>query len=151
MFRRVTRPLERLASSQGKQARANVVATVLLRETDHNFSRGVDPDDKPWVKPTTGGRPLFKSGRLRRSIRADTSKRRVRLYSRIPWAHIHQNGGVIRAKRSKYLKFRIGSKFVQTKRVVIPARPFLPGRRLSRRYRNAMQEATVRNVRSLFR
>lgn len=44
---------------------------------------------------------------------------------RVPYARIHEQGGVIRAKNKPYLVFRIGSRWFKKKSVFIPARPYL--------------------------
>jgi HK97 gp10 family phage protein len=44
---------------------------------------------------------------------------------RIPYANIHEFGGVISAKSAKRLAFYTGGKSVFAKSVVIPARPYL--------------------------
>lgn len=41
----------------------------------------------------------------------------------LKYAHVHEIGMVIRPRRGKYLKFRVGGKFVQVAQVRIPARP----------------------------
>jgi phage gpG-like protein len=43
----------------------------------------------------------------------------------VVYAPIHELGGVIRAKNSPYLRFKIGDRWVSKKEVKIPARPFL--------------------------
>jgi phage gpG-like protein len=40
-------------------------------------------------------------------------------------ARIHQLGGTIRAVRAEFLSFRLNGKWVRTKQVTIPARPFI--------------------------
>ena len=44
----------------------------------------------------------------------------------LPYAYIHQKGGIIRPKSKKSLKFKTPSgKFIAAKQVKIPARPYL--------------------------
>ena len=78
------------------------------------------------------GGPLVQSGRLSRSMAcrvAQSGNSTVGvLYSDLHYAGVHEYGAVIQAKRSKYLKFKAQGRWVQVKRVVIPARPYLrPG------------------------
>ncbi len=51
------------------------------------------------------------------------------LWADTPYAAAQEYGAVIQAKKAKYLKFRVQGQWVQVKRVVLPARPYLrPGR-----------------------
>lgn len=50
----------------------------------------------------------------------------VGLMDPVGYSKVHQFGAVIVPKRAKFLKFRIGNDFIFTKRVEIPARPYLP-------------------------
>lgn len=43
----------------------------------------------------------------------------------IPYAAIHEFGGVIAAKRAKYLRFKIGNKWISKKTVIMPERSYL--------------------------
>jgi phage gpG-like protein len=43
----------------------------------------------------------------------------------IPYARIHEFGGIIEAKRANFLKFRIGDRWISKKSVVIPERSYL--------------------------
>lgn len=75
-----------------------------------------------------GGMPRRRTGRLRGSIVVDAPKARLRRIgpdASVPYAAIHEFGGVIVPKVAKYLKFVVGGRFVQTKRVVIPPRPYM--------------------------
>jgi phage gpG-like protein len=83
---------------------------------------------------TTGGNPLHvRSGKLRQSIKKDTTSKPP-FYSatiqaggrRAFYASVHEYGKVIRAKSpGGYLRFKIGNKFITTRSVTIPKRPFL--------------------------
>lgn len=72
-----------------------------------------------------GGQTLTDTARLRRSITSKAFTDRAEIGTNVKYAAIHQFGGVIKAKSSKYLKFRIGGQWAQKKQVTIPARPFL--------------------------
>jgi len=71
----------------------------------------------------------IKSGRLRRSIRSQVKQRGSSitgvLFSNVIYARIHELGGTIRPKISKYLKFKIGDRWISAREVNIPARPYL--------------------------
>jgi phage gpG-like protein len=50
------------------------------------------------------------------------------LYSDLPYAGVQEFGAQIQALRANYLKFQVEGRWVQVKRVTVPARPFLaPG------------------------
>lgn len=78
------------------------------------------------------GGPAVRSGRLLRSlgwrVSGDGDALAGELYADAPYAGVQEEGAVILARRAQYLKFRVAGRWVQVKRVVIPARPFLrPG------------------------
>ncbi|MFH1057804.1 MAG: HK97 gp10 family phage protein [Pseudomonadota bacterium] len=78
------------------------------------------------------GGPAIRSGRLARSlgwrVTGGGDVLEGELYAEAPYAGVQEEGAVILARRAKYLKFRVAGRWVQVKRVVIPARPFLrPG------------------------
>jgi len=88
------------------------------------------PDGNPW-KPSRraladGGRTLVKSGDLRDSIHHEASGNEVVIGPEdLPYAAIHQFGGVIKPKNAKKLAFKtpLGMAFLD--QVTIPARPYL--------------------------
>lgn len=45
--------------------------------------------------------------------------------SRVPYAGIHEYGGLIRPSKGKYLTFVVNQRWVRVTQVVIPARPYL--------------------------
>ncbi|MCB2225708.1 MAG: hypothetical protein KQH53_03440 [Desulfarculaceae bacterium] len=80
-----------------------------------------------------GGGPQVRSGRLLRSLGGRVYQSGDtwigELYADAPYAGAQEYGAVITAQKAKYLKFRIQGQWVQVKRVVLPARPYLrPGR-----------------------
>ena len=65
-------------------------------------------------------------GRLAASIRARrVSKFKWAVGSDLPYAAIHEFGGTIHARRAPYLVFQVNGRWVKTKSVHIPARPYL--------------------------
>ena len=77
--------------------------------------------------------PKVRTGRLSRSLAARVTQRGNtiigELFSSEPYALVQEHGAVIQAKKGKYLRFKVQGRWVQVKRVVIPARPYLrPGR-----------------------
>ena len=76
--------------------------------------------------------PQSRSGRLAGSLGYRLSgggpSWQAELYSDAPYAAVQEFGARIQARRAQYLKFKVEGRWVQVKRVTIPARPFLrPG------------------------
>jgi phage gpG-like protein len=73
-----------------------------------------------------GGKILQRSGDLKKSIEigriGDTY---VEIGSSLPYARIHQLGGVVRPKRYRFLFVPTASGFLRLREAHIPARPFL--------------------------
>jgi len=89
---------------------------------------------------TTGGNPLHvRTGKLRQSIRFATKAKAggvtatIQAGSRLAfYASVHEYGKTITAKNTGgYLRFQIGDRFVTTRSVTIPKRPFLAPARAS--------------------
>ncbi len=76
-----------------------------------------------------GGGPRIRSGRLSRSLHTRVRERPGglvgELWSDVPYAGVQEYGAVIQARKARYLKFRVQGRWVQVRRVVIPARPYL--------------------------
>lgn len=63
----------------------------------------------------------FQTGVLRSSITMQIVPRsKVTVGTNLEYARIHDEGGVIYPKKSKYLTFKVGGRWVRKKRVVIP-------------------------------
>ena len=65
------------------------------------------------------------------------------------YAHIHNVGGVIRAKNAPYLKFKIGNQWIQVKQVRIKRKNYMAqGVKLAReRMKPAIRDAFIREIR----
>lgn len=70
-----------------------------------------------------------RSGHLRRSIKSGL---RVQsggvvgwIFTDVIYGRIHELGGIIRPRVANYLKFQIAGRWVMTKKVRIPSRPYL--------------------------
>lgn len=89
------------------------------------------PDGAPWKPNDTNTSILFASGRhLHDSIAFNASASEVEWGASWEWAHVHQKGMVIKPKDKKALAFyapggMYGVTHVFTKKVTIPARPFV--------------------------
>ena len=75
------------------------------------------------------GRPKVRTGHLRRNVYSRVIERGPKIAgiigSNVRYAQIQEEGGVIRAKNSPYLRFQIGDRWVSVKQVTIPARPYI--------------------------
>ena len=67
----------------------------------------------------------FITGNLKRNIKSKVFKDVAKIGTDVIYARIHELGGIITPKRAKYLRFKVGGKWVATKRVVMPKRPYL--------------------------
>lgn len=84
------------------------------------------PDGTKWVPSRGPGTTLLATGRhLRDSLAFIASADQVEAGSSWEFAHIHQDGAVIKPKSAERLAFRIGGRKVFAKQVKIPARPFV--------------------------
>ena len=63
---------------------------------------------------------VFSSG-----IRSEQSERGARVIAKHPGARIHEFGGVITPKSARFLHFKVSGEEVFTKRVNMPARPYM--------------------------
>lgn len=119
--------LERLDTSELMHA----VGGEVLAATMERFRKGVSPEGDRWpvtIRQKTGdSRPplLGTAGKLSQSYTYRIGPRHVEVGSNLKYSAIHHFGGVIRAKRAKALRFRIGGAWVMRKAVRIPARPAL--------------------------
>ncbi len=94
------------------------------------FRQGMSPYGDAWA-PVKGrsGQPLRDTGILQRGITpsaTDTEGTITAGGAASRYAPVHQFGATITAKNHPYLTFKVGDRWVRTKSVKIPARPFLP-------------------------
>ncbi len=102
------------------------IAQTLTASAKERFVDETDPEGNKWKKGVkNGGQTLTLSGLLRRSITNTSDDKTAVIGTNRIYAGIHQFGGVITAKKSKCLRFKINGREVFAKSVVIPARPFL--------------------------
>ncbi len=78
------------------------------------------------------GGPQVRSGQLLRSlgwsINGSGDQIQGELYADTPYARAQEYGATILARRANYLKFQVEGRWVQVRRVALPARPYLrPG------------------------
>lgn len=78
----------------------------------------------------TPGQPLRNTGALQRSISAKADASGVTIGTNLKYAKVHQFGATIRPKNGSRLVFPgPGGAMIFAKKVVVPARPYLPLRR----------------------
>jgi len=151
---RLLRSTKQLGNAEWRQGLSRNVAEAALEEIARSFAGERDPWDRPWKRSLRaqleGGQTLSDVGRLRRSFSYKATPEGFIVGSNVRYAAIHQYGGVIRPRRAKYLKFRLAGgsrkrkggrgRWVQAKRVEMPARPFVPEPQLSPRWERAFAE-----------
>ena len=82
------------------------------------------------VEEKAAGKAPYDRGTLRRSIQQQSfGIKRGRVVgvvgSKLVYARIQEEGGVIRAKNKPFLVFQVGGNWVQVKQVTIPASPYM--------------------------
>ena len=106
-----------------------VIGEALTSSARERFSAQKGPDGRPWPKSyrakAEGGVTLTDNATLKNSISFKARAEGVAVGTNVKYALIHQHGGTIKAKKAKYLRFRIGKRWVMKKSVTIPARPFI--------------------------
>lgn len=103
------------------------IARVLRETTRERFETQKDPTGKVWQKghKKSGLTLMGKSQNLRDSIEAKSDETSATVGTNRIYGGIHQTGGVIKAKRAKFLRFKINGQWVMRKSITMPARPFL--------------------------
>lgn len=124
-----------LTGAVGRLANRNALMAslgeALVSGTSKRFEKGEAPDGTAWepsrrVQGKKGGQTLVDTAALMKSIDYAATSDSVMVGTNLPYARIHQEGGTIRPKNKKHLKFKTpGGKFVSAKEVTIPARPFI--------------------------
>jgi len=105
------------------------IGEQIVSSTQERFKTETSPDGEKWTGSIRarmeGGQTLSDTRRLRNSITCAARADRVEVGTNDKRASTHQDGAVIKAKRAKALKFRVGKRWAVKKEVRIPARPFL--------------------------
>ena len=124
-WRRLTKVLNRLENVDFNKLHENI-GEVLISTTHERFKNGRAPNGSKWKRGLKGtGQTLVESRLLRNSITKRFSRAGVEVGTNVKYALINQRGGTIRAKKAKYLRFKVGSRCAMKKLVKIPARPFI--------------------------
>lgn len=108
------------------------IGVVLARNTRDRIRAGHGPGGEGWapLHPMyapikRGGGILRASGGLMGSISSQAGSDEVRVGTNKIYARVHQLGAVIRAKKAKYLRFRMANGWWYKGSVTIPARRYL--------------------------
>lgn len=121
--------------SELDKKKINAASGQVAREsTLERFKQSRDPAGKLWKASKraawSGGKTLVDTATLRNSIHVKSDATGFAVGTNLKYAATQQLGDpgrIIRAKRSKYLRFQINGEWVRAKkvRIKIPARPFL--------------------------
>lgn len=111
------------------------VGEYLINSTKERFRQGVDPSGTAWPASIrakeSGGKTMMDSRRLYNSLTYQADMEKVVVGTNVKYAKTHQPDDasatetVIKAKKAKALKFRIGGRWATKKEVHVPARRFL--------------------------
>jgi phage virion morphogenesis protein len=124
-WKKLTKVLNRLENVDFAKLHENI-GEVLISTTHERFRNGRAPNGSKWKRGLKGtGQTLVQSRLLRNSVTKRFSREGVEVGTNIKYARIHQKGGTIRAKKAKFLRFKVGSRWAMKKSVKIPARPFI--------------------------
>lgn len=104
---------------------------VLVNRIRMCFRLGIDPWGTPWLPlKIRKGQPLRDTGRLQRSVSFTATDDGVSVGTNLRQAALQQFGGTIVPVKAKRLVFRgPAGTVIFAKKVVVPARPFMPLRR----------------------
>jgi len=129
-----TRSIDRLADNFAAIAAEVDDTTPLMDEIGsylefsiaRRFELERGPDGIPWPA-TRRGTSILKGSppRLASSMTRRAERERVSVGTNVIYARIHQQGGTIKPKRGRFLRFTVGGQTFFVKSVTIPARPFL--------------------------
>lgn len=122
--------LNEVADPENRNGLMDVLGAYGVSSTQQRFLDQKDPDGTVWKAShrakTQGGKTLRESNQMFTSLTFEAGRDEVRWGTNKIYAGIHQFGGVITPKTKPTLAFRVaGGRLVLTKKVTIPARPFL--------------------------
>lgn len=125
------RRLGRLAEAASPQQVLPVIGRKMTTLIQLGFRGSVSPWGQPWQplnpRATRRGQPLRDTGQLLRSIGWQISGDKVAIGTNVQHARVHQFGATITPVNAKLLRWiGAGGTPIFAKRVVIPARPFMP-------------------------
>lgn len=122
--------VEAALASRAATAAANAMAGEFQRElVGVTLRRSTHPKGTR-TPAAPGSPPALVTGTLRRSVRIVPAvsagpRASAEVRAGTVYARIQELGGVVKAKRAPYLRFRYGGAWVQKKQVRLPARPYM--------------------------
>ncbi len=127
---RLANAVSRAAGLMGESRNlAEAVGEALVASTRKRFKDETDPEGNLWKESaraeSEGGQTLTETAGLKNSIVYEASPTMVVVGTNKEYAAIHQFGGEIEPQRAPKLKFQVGGKWIATKKVTMPARPFI--------------------------
>ncbi len=127
-FLAVERRLERLAMINFTAIHREI-GEYILGTVHDRFKKGEGPDGKKWPPShrarKEGGQTLVDTRHFQNSFTYRARPDRVDVGTNWPYARVHQEGRVIKPRKARALRFRIGERWAVKKQVEIPARPVL--------------------------
>lgn len=132
--------LERIADiGRNPSAVLDAVGNSILNNTRRRMEQGVDPHGVRWdsyapLNPIYASTkegpgilrgPNFSTTGLYRSLTKQARGNTLVWGSALPYARIHQMGGIIQPKNKRWLSFEMGGRLWHLDSVEIPARPYL--------------------------
>lgn len=106
-LKELTGKFARLATPAVMEELAVNLGAESMRLLDAGFREQRDPYGQPWKQQLRTGTTMRDTAVLRNSFTTSVVAGGFRLGTNSRYARIHQHGGVIKAKRGKYLKFQI--------------------------------------------
>lgn len=116
-------------TARHKEPVFRAMGTTFKSITEGNFnSVGAAYRPSPWKPKRDGSASNLQSRNptLSKAFHLTVTSEGATVSNPMPYAAIHQFGGVIKPKNKPYLKFKSGGKWYSVKQVVMPARPFFP-------------------------
>jgi len=122
-----------MARAADRQGALKTIGEALLQTTHERFDEERDPQGRKW-KPLSAltrklrgeaGPILNRSGRLKMSVNYQVEGTRLRIGPNTVDAAVHQFGAVIVPRDKKALRIPAGKGAIFTKKVTIPARPYI--------------------------
>jgi phage virion morphogenesis protein len=109
-----------------KDELANGIGRLVQEQTRRRIEEEkTAPDGTPWKPNRAGTSILYAEGHLSRSVDYVASSHGVTIGSGLIYARIHQEGGTIKPKKGKALRFMVGDAAVFARAVTMPARTWM--------------------------
>lgn len=115
-----------VANASESRGYLSAIGEALKNTTKMRFASGTDPGGAAWAPVIRGGAPLRNTGaHLMNAVNYRVGSDHVEIGVPPAWGAVHQFGATIQARNAKYLRFKVGNRWVRKKQVTVPARPFL--------------------------